>query len=256
MQEPKILKDFFQKHHQPLESKLHKMFLDICGISRERTATPETPKLSAFGNAQVFDENAGEYDEWFERYPLVFESELAALRELVPTEGEGVEIGAGTGRFSLPLGIRTGVEPAPAMAVIARRRGMKIHETFAESLPFRDESFDFSLLVTVLCFVANPLGALKEIHRILKPGGLVVTAFIDRESRLGQAYLSSGSKFFQNAFLYSSREMMDLLDRAGFKCRDARQTLFSDPQTMTTPDKPKPGFGEGDFVIFSAESRK
>jgi len=38
---------------------------------------------------------------------------------------------------------------------MARERGIKVYEAYAEELPFEDESFDFVLLVTVLCFLAG-----------------------------------------------------------------------------------------------------
>jgi SAM-dependent methyltransferase len=268
MTESNILKEFLDKQRRRLKQGVQEVIQGIRGkpvpsssydeyLSRRDKDKRESPSNPlSLKNVRVFEENVKEYDDWFERYPAVFESELAALRELVPLEGRGVEIGAGTGRFSPRLGIKVGVEPSPAMGAIARTRGLEVHQGLAEDLPFEDGSFDFSLLVTVLCFVDNPLGALREIHRILRPEGLLVTAFIDRESRLARSGKSSGSKFLGGAFLYSAREMMDLLERSGFQWREARQTLFSPHETMTAPDKPKPGFGEGNFIVFSAARRK
>lgn len=236
--ESKILRDFFHRQHMKWKNR----------------ADGKDP--SAQNNIRLFDENAQEYDEWFDRNPAVFESELTALKELMPKEGKGLEIGAGTGRFSFPLGVITVVEPSSSMAAIARKRGLTVHEAFAEALPFKDDSFDFALLITVLCFVKDPLKALQETNRVLKPGGLAVTAFINRESALGKSYLTSGSKYYRFAHLHSAGEMMELLERSRFKWKDSRQTLFTDPQTLTKPEKPKPGFGEGGFIVFSAEAFK
>ncbi len=47
-------------------------------------------------------------------------AELAAVESLWPATGQGLEIGVGTGRFAVPLGIKIGVEPARAMAEIAK----------------------------------------------------------------------------------------------------------------------------------------
>jgi len=203
-------------------------------------------------NIRVFDENAREYDDWFDHHPAVFESELRALKSLLP-QGRGVEIGAGTGRFAVGLGIKVGVEPSPKMASIAQGRGLEIHQAFAEKLPFEDGAFDFALMATVLCFLPDPVKALEETRRILKPGGLLLTAFIDRESLVGRSLPSPRSKYYREAFLHSSRDMMYLLSKGGYVWMESRQTLFSDPQTLTVPDIPKPGFGDGDFVVFLAE---
>ncbi len=236
--ESKILIEFFRRQHQKWKDR----------------ANGTNPQ--AQNNVHLFDQNAQEYDEWFDQNPAVFESELAALKELIPKEGQGLEIGAGTGRFSFPLGVQTVVEPASSMAAIARKRGLTVHEAFAESLPFKDNSFDFVLMVTVLCFVTDPLQVLQETRRVLKPGGSVILAFIDKETPLGKTYLYSESKYYRFAHLHSAREMMDLLERAGFKWQDSRQTLLADPQTLQVPEKPKSGFGKGGFAVFSAQAMK
>ncbi len=110
----------------------------------------------------VFEEFALEYDEWFETHKWVYQSEVEAVRRFIPETGEGIEIGVGTGRFSIPFGIKVGVEPAKAMAEIARKRGISVYESKAENLSFHDNSFDFALMVTTLCFLENPLQALQE----------------------------------------------------------------------------------------------
>ncbi len=64
----------------------------------------------------VFQEYALEYDEWFETHKWVYLSEVETVRKFIPETGEGIEIGVGTGRFSMPFGIKVGVEPVKAMA--------------------------------------------------------------------------------------------------------------------------------------------
>jgi hypothetical protein len=57
------------------------------------------------GSIEIFEKHAQEYDEWFDKNKPVYESEILALKDLIPREGTGLEIGVGTGRFATLLGI-------------------------------------------------------------------------------------------------------------------------------------------------------
>lgn len=104
-------------------------------------------------NVRIFEQHAREYDRWFEEHAYAYESEVLAVRTLLPRSGRGLEVGVGTGRFAAPLGITVGVEPAHAIASIARERGIRVYEASAEALPFADESFDFVVMATTICFL-------------------------------------------------------------------------------------------------------
>lgn len=123
-----------------------------------------------------FDEAAAEYDAWFEKHRDLYLAELEAVRGFIPASGSGMEIGVGTGRFAVPLGIPIGVEPSPRMAELARQRGIEVFEGMAETLPFADCSFDFAVMVTVVCFLNNVAQAFREACRILNPTGHLSSA--------------------------------------------------------------------------------
>jgi SAM-dependent methyltransferase len=145
-------------------------------------------------HAAAFDTFADEYDRWFDSHPFTFQSEVEAIRRFLPKDGVGVEIGIGTGRFAAALGITLGVEPSKAMAARHRRaraRGLQVYQAEAEILPFADETFDFVLMVDVLCFVRDPVKSTEEAHRVLKPSGRIVLALIDRATQLGKTSLLS-----------------------------------------------------------------
>ena len=125
-------------------------------------------------NIEAFDQFAVDYDKWFDTYKFAYQSELEAVKKFNPSQGIGIEVGTGTGRFSVRFGIKIGVEPSESMAAISRARGIKIYKAIAEQLPFDDKSFDFALMITTLCFVDNPSLAIKEIYRILKPKGKII----------------------------------------------------------------------------------
>lgn len=64
-------------------------------------------------NESPFDIYAEKYDMWYEEHYAVYESELEAIRELLPEviPEKSLEIGAGTGRFASALGISYGLDP-------------------------------------------------------------------------------------------------------------------------------------------------
>ncbi len=200
----------------------------------------------------AFDKNALEYDNWFEKHATVYQSEILALKEAIPVHKKGVEIGSGTGRFSLPFNIRIGVEPSFNMSKLAEQKGMTIIKCFAENLPFHNHSFDFALLVTTVCFLSDIPNAFSEVHRILKPQGEIILAIIDKNSELGKKYEKEKleNKFYKNAHFHSTKEITKLLEQANFHNFSYWQTLT---KTNTNEiEQPKQGFGEGGFIVIKA----
>ena len=199
---------------------------------------------------EIFEKHTEDYENWFERHAKLYDAELEVVKSLTPDFEKGVEIGVGTGRFAAPLGIRMGVEPSAHMAQIARERGIDVIVGVAEALPLPDESFDFALMVTTICFVDDALKSLREIWRILKPGGYVLVGFVDRESELGCFYERNRqkSRFYKEATFFSTGEVLFLLKKAGFENCIAKQTLFG-PDLEHMETSIKEGYGEGAFVV-------
>jgi ubiquinone/menaquinone biosynthesis C-methylase UbiE len=117
--------------------------------------------IELMNKIDIFNKYSDEYDEWFNVNSWVYHSEVQAVTMLLPQNDEGIEIGVGTGRFSIPFGITVGVEPSRAMAEIARSRRMTIYDAKAENLPFDDNAFDFALMVTTICFLEDSLQAIR-----------------------------------------------------------------------------------------------
>jgi SAM-dependent methyltransferase len=203
----------------------------------------------------VFEKSAQEYDDWFERNKPVYQSELLALKAFLPRAGRGLEIGVGTGRFAAPLGIEIGVEPARAMAEIARNRGIKVCQAYAGELPFGKGLFDFVLMVTVLCFFKDPLRALTEARRVLKPRGRLIIGMIDPDTPLGRSYekKKAENKFYRQARFHPVRHILEWLKKLGFGNIATGQTIFQELPSITALELLRENHGEGGFVVIAAE---
>jgi ubiquinone/menaquinone biosynthesis C-methylase UbiE len=101
--------------------------------------------------------------------------------------GAVLELGCGSGtNFSFYDPARVtrlhAVEPAPGMVARARETArhtaitdrVQFHETGAENLLLEDESIDTAVITFVLCTIPDWGSALREVRRVLKPGGRVL----------------------------------------------------------------------------------
>ena len=201
-----------------------------------------------------FEKNIDQYEKWFEDNRCVYRSELKALKHFVPDKRKRVEIGIGSGMFAKPLGIEIGVETSPAMAECAREKGLSVHIGKAEALPFADQSFDFALMVTVVCFLDDVEKSFSEACRILKTGGWFIIGLIDRDSRLGKKYLKNktNSTFFKTTEFYSVPRVFQILDQTGFKNPEVIQTVFGDLKEINSIQSFEKGHGKGGFAVIKS----
>jgi SAM-dependent methyltransferase len=118
------------------------------------------------------------------------ELERMIVSHALPGGDAIVEIGAGFGRLgSCYVGkyaVSHMVEPANNLREIALRSygdtNVRYHEASAYDLPFADESFDDVLMIRVFHHLDRPEMALREIRRILKPGGRLVFNFSNKRN--------------------------------------------------------------------------
>lgn len=118
--------------------------------------------------------------------PFLWFGEIAGMRRrrralLAETRGRVLEIGAGTGlnvaHYPSDVDDLLLAEPEPGMRrKLARRvagldRPARIIDAGAERLPLADSSVDTVVSTLVLCTVADPERALREIARVLRPDG-------------------------------------------------------------------------------------
>lgn len=198
-----------------------------------------------------FNRYATRYEEWFTRYPFVYESELMALRKLMPKTGKGLEIGVGTGRFAKPLGLRLGVEPSQTMSAYAQRRGVKVILGTGENLPVKTNSFDFVLIVTTICFFDDTAMAVREAARVVHPGGYVIIGMVNKISPLGRYYLKhkNDNVFYSEAKFYSVEEVVAILTQVGFRQFSMAQTIFNRLDRIKAVEPVIEGYDKGSFVV-------
>ena len=166
-------------------------------------------------------------------------SEEAGLREmrrelLTGARGRVLELGSGTG-LNLELYPHEGIdsltltEPDPHMFKQLRQRareacpGADLIETGAEDLPFEDDSIDTVVVTLVLCTVPDQPAALREISRVLKPGGQLLFLEHVRSDQPGlaawQDRLEKPWRFVGDG-CHCNRDTVAGLEAAGFEPGD------------------------------------
>jgi ubiquinone/menaquinone biosynthesis C-methylase UbiE len=203
-----------------------------------------------------FNNHVTEYEEWFEKHQAILQSEVLAIRELLP-KGEnlrGLEVATGTGRFAYALGIQEAIEPADNMRLRAIKRGIIVRDAEAECLPYGNESFDYVLMVFCISYFKSIQFAFKEAFRVLKSGGSLIVGFLDKDSIIGNEYEARKqfSIFYKEATFYSPERVINELKHAKFNSLLFKQTLFRPLEDITEAEVPKSGFGEGSFVVIKA----
>jgi len=164
-------------------------------------AAPPTAEQIREVNTRYHDVAASEYDaKWGIDFGDIGRSQvLGKVRKMLGRHPgpfqHSLEIGSGTGYFTLNLMQEGVIEKAtctdisPGMletlASNAQRLGLDVTTApaDAEGLPFPDESFDLVLGHAVLHHIPDLQTAFRELHRVLKPGG--VFFFAGEPSRVG-----------------------------------------------------------------------
>jgi 2-polyprenyl-3-methyl-5-hydroxy-6-metoxy-1,4-benzoquinol methylase len=154
--------------------------------------------------------------------------------------GKLLEIGCGNGemqKYLDMLGWQTeGIDFDPIAVEKARSKGIKINLGSLHEQEYNDNTFDAVILSHVIEHVPNPLALLSEIHRILKPGGMIslVTPNSNAFGRLifGNFWLHLDPP--RHLFLFNNKALIKSAQMAGFKkpaivttIRDATFVFYS-----------------------------
>jgi phosphatidylethanolamine/phosphatidyl-N-methylethanolamine N-methyltransferase len=131
---------------------------------------------------RTYDEIAPHYDNAMRPLDRWFLARLRAKTLAELPEGASVlELGAGTGRnfvFYPKSSVGVATEPSREMLRIAREKtrpdNVRLVQSCAEQLPFKDNTFDAAFATLVFCSLARPEEAFDELRRVVKAGGTVL----------------------------------------------------------------------------------
>ncbi|MGO9005767.1 MAG: methyltransferase domain-containing protein [Beijerinckiaceae bacterium] len=193
----------------------------------------------------------GFYQDWVLPSLLDFamrQDQIAKYRrEVVPAaQGRVLEVGIGSG-LNLPFYDRgattiVGLDPSARLLTFARRRAAEVGAEpalmrgSATAIPLHDASIDTVVMTWTLCSIPDPIAALREIRRVLKPGGSLL--FVEHglspdpaverwQSRLTPLWrhIAGGC--------HLDRKVDDLVRAAGFEINALRTEYAKGPRPMT-----------------------
>lgn len=137
--------------------------------------------------------------------------------------GRVLDVGCSVGHFLLRAQARgyevEGLEIEPEALAAARAAGLTVHEATLEEKQYPDASFDVVALLGLIEHVPNPRGLLREVHRILRPGGAVVFNGVPNVESLMVMVLREEARTFNgrnHLGYYSPRTLQYVLDAEHF----------------------------------------
>jgi ubiquinone/menaquinone biosynthesis C-methylase UbiE len=213
---------------------------------------------------QLFDDWPERYDLWFKtpvgRAVLKYETELI-LDLLRPAHGEQIlDAGSGTGIFTREFIGRgaavTGLDISFAMLqrAAAKNLGPSYRGIAADMarLPFADTFFDKTVSVAALEFIADAKGAVSELFRVTKRGGVVVVATLNSLSpwavRRGANARRDPESIFNRVFFRSPAQLLAAAPVGGIVRTAVHFDKEDDPADLERIERKEQGLDTGALV--------
>lgn len=214
-------------------------------------------------NVFLYSDIAGNYDSYYQtpagkKIDEIEKEAVAGFLSQVPKQ-HILELGCGTGHWSEFLSelgyIITATDISDAMLEVAKQKNLtnvSFQKADAEHLPFGNETFGTVVSITMLEFTANPDNVIREIYRILKPGGVFILGCLNKRSEPGKA--KDNDETFRQANFFTKEEIMDMLSVIGKPVMKECVYLTSSFELLDGMMEQYPV--EGAFLAFSVTKEK
>ncbi|MCF7888336.1 MAG: class I SAM-dependent methyltransferase [Candidatus Omnitrophica bacterium] len=151
--------------------------------------------MKSFYNKEFYSKEASKYDQerWISNIgSYTDKTQKDILKSMIPDiSGKKVlEIGAGTGRFSLLLAELgadvVALDVSQEMLNIINKKAAErnfsekintIQVDVSTKLPFPDEEFDLCIIINVLSHIDKPMHLFEDIYKVMKPGGVFISNY-------------------------------------------------------------------------------
>lgn len=205
-----------------------------CGLIYKRESAPE---LGAGGYEEdYFRFNRAKYlSRWEHRVRKCRRQVLAAL-EFAPHARDLLDVGCSAGYVMAAaesLGLKgTGADISKFAVNLCRERGFQAEVGSLSALPFPDESFDIVTLKHTLEHIEQPLDGLREVKRVLRPGGVAFVIVPDAAyykiivmPRRGRSFRPD-RRGWQHHVYFFEQNLADAATRAGLEPLKAGKDIF------------------------------
>ncbi|MDD3248238.1 MAG: methyltransferase domain-containing protein [Methanosarcina sp.] len=153
-------------------------------------------------------------------------------------KGRVLEVGVGTGKklkYYPPDCLVIGIDNSGGMLEKARKKAEGMNNVTlllmdAENLKFPDSSFDYVVTTFVLCSIPDPVKALKEMRRVLKPSGEMINLEHMRSSNRFIAWYEDliNPIIVSMTGIHVNRKTVENVGKAGFTIKDVKNLLLKD----------------------------